>query len=90
MKKKEINEVDFSEIFNYATEKFGIGWNPCNDMFFGSSLKYKSYNEYDLGEPLEWIGDKPYEELSFTNKGYYIINQFMIDNELKSIFIKND
>jgi len=90
MNRKVINEVDFSEIFNYATKNFGIQWNPCNDMFFHNSLDYKSYNEYSLGEPLEYIDDKPYEELSFTEKGYYIINQFMIDNDVKNILIKND
>lgn len=89
MKKRKINEVDFSQIFNYATEKFKINWNPCNDMFFNNSLDYKSYNEYSLGEPLEYIEDKPYEELSFTEKGYYIINQFMIDNKIDNIFIDN-
>lgn len=89
MKKVKINKIDFSEIFHYATKKYGIQWNPCNDMFFNNSLDYKSFNEYDLGEPLENIEDKPYEELSFEDKGYYIINQFMIDNEIKNIFIDN-
>jgi len=90
MNKYTINKVDFGDIFNYAKEKFGIEWNPANDMFFHGSLEYKSYNEYDLGEPLEYIEDKPYEELSITDKGYYIINQFMIDNNVDSIFIDNN
>lgn len=89
MGKQTINKIDFSDIFNYATEKFGIQWNPCNDMFFNNSLDYKSFNEYSLGEPLECINDKPYEELSFPEKGYYIINQYMIDNGLEDIFIDN-
>lgn len=89
IKTRTVTECDFSDIFHYAEKKFGIGWNPCNDMFFGYSLEYKSYNEYDLEDLLDNIIDQSYEELSFTDKGYYIIHQFMIDNNLKSIRIDN-
>ena len=58
-------------------------------MFFGHSLDYKSFNEYYQGQPLEYIEDIPYEELSEKHKGYYIINQFMIDNNLENLRIDN-
>jgi hypothetical protein len=90
MKKQKINRVDFSDIFSYAEDKFGIGWNPCNDMFFNHSLDYKSYNEYYQGQPLEYIKEGvEFDDLEFHEKGYYIINQFMIDNNLDDIFIDN-
>ncbi len=92
IKKKVVrNEVDFSDIFSYAEKKFGVGWNPANDMFFGHSLTYKSHDKYSQGEPLEHIPEGvPYEELSTWHKGYYIINQFMIDNDLEDIWIDNN
>lgn len=91
MKKVTRNEVDFSEIFYYAEAKFNIDWNRANDMFFHNSLDYKSHNEYELNEPLEYIDkDKPFEELSEADKGYYIINQFMVDNNVNSIWIDNN
>jgi hypothetical protein len=90
IKKVTRNEIDFSDIFSYAKDKFGIEWNPANDMFFNHSLDYKSHNQYSVGEPLEYIEEKPYDELSFKDKGYYIINQFMIDNNLEDIWIDNN
>lgn len=90
MKRVTRNEVYFSEIFYYARDKFNVDWNRANDMFFDNSLNYQSYNTYELNEPLEYIEeDKPFEELSEEDKGYYIINQFMIDNNVNSIWIDN-
>jgi len=89
MGKRQINEVDFSTIFNYADKKFGVSWNRANDMFFvDGSLTYRSFNEYDLDESLEFIDDgKKFEDMSESEKGYFIINQYMIDNKLEDIFI---
>ncbi len=90
MKKLKINKIDFSEIFNFAKKKYKVEWNRANDMFFGHSLDYKSYNEFELGQPLEYIEkDKSFEELSESDKGYFIINEFMKDNNIDSIFIDN-
>ena len=90
MKKVTKNEVDFSEIFDYAKEKYQVGWNRANDMFFNNSLEYKSFNEYSLGEPLEMIDEsKTFDLLEEHEKGYFIINQFMIDNKIRNIFIDN-
>jgi hypothetical protein len=50
MIQQKINRVDFSDIFNYAGEKFQIGWNPSNDIFFGEVLRYESFNEYYIGD----------------------------------------
>jgi len=29
-----ISECGFYEIFNFAKEKYGVEWNPANDLFF--------------------------------------------------------
>ena len=94
MKRVTRTEVDFSEIFNYAEKKFKVSWNRANDMFFGHSLDYKSFNEFTQGDVLSYIfadenDTKPYEELNEDDKGYFIINQFMIDNDIDEMFVNN-
>ena len=89
MKKVTRNEVDFSEIFDYADEKFGIDWDRANDMFFGNSLDYKSHNEFHGGTTAYYNSKKSFEELDEDDKGYYIINQFMLDNNLDNLWIDN-
>jgi hypothetical protein len=42
--------ICFSEIFNYATEKFGIQWNPCNDIFFDNAFEYKRCEKFYYSE----------------------------------------
>jgi len=106
MRKVSRNEVDFSEIFYFADEKFGISWNHANDVFFNNSLDYKSHNEFNLNEPLErledgekianmtesekaeWIKNE-FPKLSDDDKGYFIINEFMIANNVDNIWVDN-
>lgn len=38
VKKRSISECDFTEIFHFAKEKYGIEWNPANDLFFSTEL----------------------------------------------------
>lgn len=91
MKTVTRNEVDFSEIFEFAEEKFNVGWNRANDMFFNHSLNYKSHNEYSLDECLDFIDeDKTFDELSEEDKGYYIINEFIKDKKVDNIWINNN
>jgi len=33
-------KTDTSALFKFAEEHYDIGWNPCNDVFFGNSIKY--------------------------------------------------
>ena len=90
MKRVTRNEVDFSEIFFYAEKKFKVHWNRANDMFFDNCLDYKSFNEYSIEEINERVDTNiPFEELSEEDKGYYIIKQFMIDNNIEDIWIDN-
>ena len=89
MKKVFRNEVDFPEIFNYAKDKFKVEWNRANNMFFGHSLDYKSYNNFYVGED-HIDTTKTFEELSESDKGYYIINQFMIDNKIDEMRVYNN
>ena len=92
-------KTDFCEIFNYAEREFGIGWNPCNDLFFNdNALTYKSYNEYNVDEILENFAEGEQEiftkeeihNMSDTKKTYAIIHHFMVANDIDDIFIGND
>lgn len=96
MKKETINRVDFSDIFNYAEKRFDIGWNEACDIFFGNSLDYKSYNEYNISNLSEFyegdFDESPsyFEDMSDEQKSYYIIEQFMKEKDITDIFIEND
>ncbi len=81
--------VDFSEIFHYAEEKFNVDWNRANDMFFNNSLNYKSFNEFFDGTSEYYDGEKKFIELDESDKGYYIINQYMKDNDIDELFVDN-
>jgi len=48
MKSRKI--FDFGEIFHFAEKNYGIGWNPCNRVFFGNSLEYGKHTTVYPGE----------------------------------------
>ena len=85
-----VMRANFSDIFDYAEKEFSIGWNAANDMFFNNSLNYKSFNEYDINEITEYfLQDVGFSELSVEAQGYFIIHQFMQDNNIREILIDN-
>lgn len=92
MKKIKTTMIDTYELFKFAEKQFGIGWNPCNDLFFRSEVvKYENYTEFELDEPLEYIsseGDS--KDYTGDDLAYWIINEFMIQNNLKSILINTN
>ena len=101
MIKQTLNRVDFSEIFDFA-QRYDVSWNEANDIFFceGGPLKYKSFNEYDLDELLEYtdliydsISDIPDSEVSELPDAvivWVIIGKFMVAEGITKIFIDND
>jgi len=60
------NIVDFSEIFRFADNRFGIDWNTCCDIFHrteilaypGSTELYLFDMKYDLKQGFSHCGDK--------------------------------
>ena len=50
---KKVQQIEFSEIFHYA-EKYGIGWNEANDVFFNDPLQYGSVTNLYGGN--DWMG----------------------------------
>ncbi len=50
MKQVTRNEADFSELFGFAEQRFNVRWNPANDLFFNTILKYGSYTDLYLDE----------------------------------------
>lgn len=89
MKEVSFTKISFSEIFYYAEEKFNISWNESNDLFFNQSLTYKSYNEFEKGCEEYYDTSIPFEQLSDRDKGYFIINQFMKENNIKNLLVDN-
>jgi len=46
-----ISECGFYEIFNFAKEKYGVEWNPANDLFFKTGiLRYRTIHEVHPAE----------------------------------------
>jgi len=104
MKTTVVNKVHFSEIFRYAQEKYGIGWNKCNDLFFKDGvLTYKQTDEVNFHDRIldifypqtitkEGFAKLTKEEiLEFTNNklAWCIIGKFMLDNNVDEIEINN-
>ncbi len=86
---KTLTVVDFSDIFNFATKHYGIGWNECNDVFFGNSLEY---GKHTTAYPSDWpeyidlkieLKDKAsdytkeeVEQMSDVDKSYVILSAY--------------
>lgn len=92
MKKLKTTMIDTYDLFSFAEKNFGIEWNPCNDLFFRSDVvKYKNYTEFELGEPLEYISsEEDSKDYTGDDLAYWIINEFMVQNKLKSIIINTN
>ena len=92
MRKIKITMIDTYELFSFAEKNFRIQWNPCNDLFFRSEVdKYKNYTEFELGEPLEYISsESDNKDYTGDDLAYWIINEFMVQNKLKSIMINTN
>ena len=94
-----MKKTDFSDIFNYTTAKYDIGWNECNDIFFDNLLDYKSYNEYDKDDLAGMvykgeIKDYTVEDVEeanaaneYTTVAAVAIYNYMEDNNINDIFI---
>jgi len=91
--------IDFSDVFKFAEDKYGIGWNPCNDVFFGNSLEYGKHTSV---YPEDWAGyvgldddeikekasdytREEVEKMSNCDKSYIILSAY-----LESINITDD
>ena len=61
MQKITINRVNYSEIFNYATEHYGINWNPCNNLFFHTLLEFRRTSKWYIDDLAEYI-ENSYDE----------------------------
>ena len=58
MKKTKVH--DFADIFRYAEEHYDIGWNRCNQVFFGNSLEYGKHTPWYAGD---WMGQVGFSDV---------------------------
>ena len=56
MEKKYV--IDFSLIFKFAEEHYGIDWNTANDIFFNGNLEYTKHTAVDMGSWVEYINER--------------------------------
>ncbi len=97
---KTVTLVDFSEIFNYATENYGIDWNTCCDMFHGSEiLTYKGTDEISYDDDLvphesdmtvEEFVAMDIKEVKEDNKANWILGDFMQNKQLQCMTVDNE
>jgi hypothetical protein len=56
IKTRTIHECSFTDIFEFAKEKYGIEWNPANDLFFRTGvLEYGKLFEVHPAEMPSYI-----------------------------------
>ena len=53
---KSTKVYNFSDIFEFADKHYNIGWNLCNDVFFGNSLDYGQHTTWYAGECNGYVG----------------------------------
>ena len=79
---KQIYEVSFDQLFQYAEDNYGIFWNAANDLFFGTTLEYGQV--CSVNKDSYCIKDNLSKEqvlaLPRVDKAYYIMNMWL--NEL--------
>ncbi len=67
---KTVQQITFVDIFKYA-EKYGIGWNEANNVFFHNNLEYGSVTNLYGGDDWRgytdmWNDDNPRDALDYT------------------------
>lgn len=88
--------IDFSNIFKFAEDEYGIDWNTANDIFFNGRLEYTKHTSVDMGDWLEYIdlnieekekaGDYTKEEvlaMSDNDKSYVITGAYLESLEIE-------
>ena len=93
---KKVIVIDFSDIFKYAEEHYGLEWNPCNDIFFNGRLEYGKHTSVDMGDWVEYIdldveqkdkaGDYTKEEvleMDDNDKSYVITAAYLESLDIK-------
>ena len=86
MNRRTTTIVCFSEIFNFAEAEFGIPWNPCNDLFFGTAFEYKQCQEWyaeELPDGYKTMSKEEVLALEDYDKAHVITELFMISEGLQ-------
>jgi hypothetical protein len=95
MKKVTRNEADFSELFRFAEEKFGIGWNDCCDLFHRSEfIRWRNITELYLDDLEEHKNVEITSDRSNLDTKYdwasKIAYEFMLHHDVKECTIISD
>lgn len=87
---KKQNTVNFSDIFVFAEEKFGVGWNSANDLFFNTILEYKRSNKFWAPDIKGMLQDDEFPLEEDYRKAYDIMLAFMENHNVKQLLVLND
>jgi len=88
---KRLKIFDFADVFKFAEDNYGIGWNESNNVFFGNSLDYQRHTSVYPGDwggyvsfEDDYIKDKASEytkeevaKMSDVDKSYVVLEAYL-------------
>jgi hypothetical protein len=81
---KKVIVIEFSNIFDFAEEQYGIDWNTCNDIFFNGRFEYTKHNSVGMGDWVEYVS---FEEVKDNVQDYTKEEILAMDDYDKSYVI---
>jgi hypothetical protein len=81
---KKVIVIDFSKIFSFAEEQYGIEWNTANDIFFNGRFEYTKHNSVGMGDWVEYVS---FEEVKDNASDYTKEEILAMDDNDKSYVI---
>jgi hypothetical protein len=93
---RQVNMVDFEDIFNFAEVRFDMEWNTCCVIFHNGHIlicdegkdqefTLKNINEI-LNNPKKLICNYTKDK----EAGYHILKEFMEEHKLEDMYVAND
>ena len=66
---EKVGVIEFSAVFKFAEDEYGIDWNRANDVFFNGSLEYGRHTECSPGD---WSGYVDLEDIKPQASDYTV------------------
>jgi len=79
-------EVEINDIFEFAKEKYGYGWNNCGELF-RNVLPFVGHRTFYLEDLKGDVNDKNYVDFK---RAYEILISFMETNKLDEMYYVGD
>lgn len=74
---KKVIHITFDDVFYYADEHFGVGWDDANDLFFGNAFEYNQIDHVEIEEHYLELSVDEINSLSPHEKANAILSKFL-------------